>query len=267
MDAAVRERADWPVHQPAAPDAPIPGRHWYSGCDESNPRVRPDGVCEGCGQQACPECGREDCPDHGAAVSPAESGHGLVRLPGSARGEAGQGNLTQCERILEILADGREHSHHDFYGFCVLHSRISELRKRGHQIETRRDGDTYEYRLVSRATSSTDTDASGTDAPAPVEEHGGPIAEVPGSSPGSRFSPDAAADAVPSPAAAAPADNNDELRDAVADDLNRLRANRERALDGTLVNSERRREYLQVSDRLIAQTEQQLSLLTTGETA
>lgn len=55
------DRDDWPVHQPAAPDAPIPGKHWYSGCDPDGPRVRPDGVCEGCGGHACPHCGKEDC--------------------------------------------------------------------------------------------------------------------------------------------------------------------------------------------------------------
>ncbi len=52
-----------PVHQPAAPEAPIPGRHWYSGCDPDRPTVGLDGVCEGCGQKACPECGHEVWPD------------------------------------------------------------------------------------------------------------------------------------------------------------------------------------------------------------
>lgn len=52
---------DWPVHQPAAPEAPIPGRHWYASCNPDQPRVNPDGVCEDCGGRACAECGREDC--------------------------------------------------------------------------------------------------------------------------------------------------------------------------------------------------------------
>jgi len=60
-------REFWPVHRPAAYDAPIPGRHWYAGCDPDGPRVGPDGVCEGCGESACPKCGLEDCPEHGAA--------------------------------------------------------------------------------------------------------------------------------------------------------------------------------------------------------
>lgn len=55
---------DYPTHQPSAPEAPIPGRHWYGGCDPDRPRVGPDGICLGCGEIACPECGREDCPDH-----------------------------------------------------------------------------------------------------------------------------------------------------------------------------------------------------------
>jgi hypothetical protein len=53
-----------PPHQPEAYDAPIPGRHWYAGCDPDLPRVNAAGVCEGCGARACPECGRENCPDH-----------------------------------------------------------------------------------------------------------------------------------------------------------------------------------------------------------
>jgi hypothetical protein len=51
------ERMSWPAHQPIAPEAPIPGRHWYGGCTPDMPRVRPDGTCEECGRKACPECG------------------------------------------------------------------------------------------------------------------------------------------------------------------------------------------------------------------
>lgn len=68
---------------------------------------------------------------------------------------------SQAQRILDVLADGREHSHHEFYGWCVLHSRIAELRRRGHEIEVRRDGDLYLYRLVSSAAATADA------APAP----------------------------------------------------------------------------------------------------
>lgn len=59
------EREDWPVHQPAAPEAPIPGQHWYLGCDDGFARIDPaTGICEGCGGYGCRECGRENCPDH-----------------------------------------------------------------------------------------------------------------------------------------------------------------------------------------------------------
>lgn len=59
------EHDEWPVHMPAAPEAPIPGRHWYAGCDPDRPRVNPvTGRCEGCGELACATCGRENCPDH-----------------------------------------------------------------------------------------------------------------------------------------------------------------------------------------------------------
>lgn len=64
-------RADWPVHQPEAFDAPIPGRQWYSGCDPDRPRVNPaTGRCVGCGGVACPVCGLENCPDHPEARAP-----------------------------------------------------------------------------------------------------------------------------------------------------------------------------------------------------
>lgn len=71
---------DWPVHRPEAYDAPIPGRHWYAGCEPADyseeygyhgpgPRVNPaTGHCEDCGAEACVDCGRENCPDCHAPV-------------------------------------------------------------------------------------------------------------------------------------------------------------------------------------------------------
>ena len=59
---------------------------------------------------------------------------------------------SQSDRILAVLADGREHEMRDIHreaGFCRLNSRISELRKRGHVIECRREGADYIYRLVT----------------------------------------------------------------------------------------------------------------------
>lgn len=61
--SVVSDRDEWPIHQPGpAWEAPIPGIHWYGGCEPGNPRVNPaTGVCEGCGENACPACGREGC--------------------------------------------------------------------------------------------------------------------------------------------------------------------------------------------------------------
>jgi hypothetical protein len=56
--------------------------------------------------------------------------------------------MTQAQRVMAILGDGKAHSHHEFYGFCVLHSRISELRKKGFNIACWRDGDNYVYQLL-----------------------------------------------------------------------------------------------------------------------
>lgn len=61
----VDDREDWPVHRPIAPEAPIPGRHWYGGCNPDRPLVRPDGLCEDCGETACAECGAGFYPDGG----------------------------------------------------------------------------------------------------------------------------------------------------------------------------------------------------------
>jgi hypothetical protein len=74
--ADMSDTTDWPVHQPEAPDAPIPGRHWYSACEPQDYDseigyyghagvVDPStGLCTSCGRSACRECGRENCPDH-----------------------------------------------------------------------------------------------------------------------------------------------------------------------------------------------------------
>lgn len=55
-------------------------------------------------------------------------------------------------RLLAILSDGAWHSHRDLYRIgCIVHSRIAELRARGHRIECERrdvDGDpVWFYRL------------------------------------------------------------------------------------------------------------------------
>lgn len=62
--------------------------------------------------------------------------------------------LTQYDRILEVLADRKQHTAAELYRTgCVLHSRVSVLRKRGYVIElSRADGvgaESFLYRLVA----------------------------------------------------------------------------------------------------------------------
>jgi hypothetical protein len=61
--------------------------------------------------------------------------------------------VSHCDRILAILADREFHEKSEFYGFCVLHSRVAELRKRGYrfEIEKRDGGRTVWYRLLTEA--------------------------------------------------------------------------------------------------------------------
>ena len=57
--------------------------------------------------------------------------------------------MTGCEKVLALLADGRWHDHHALYALNVIaHSRVAELRKRGHVIQHERRGDLYCYRLI-----------------------------------------------------------------------------------------------------------------------
>lgn len=60
--------------------------------------------------------------------------------------------MTHNERVLQLLSDGKPHSHHELYALHVIaHSRVSELRKRGHRIDQWRDGDQYLYQLKDAA--------------------------------------------------------------------------------------------------------------------
>lgn len=90
------------------------------------------------------------------------------------RGSQRAGGRSQCERVLAVLADGGWHDHHEFYGWCVLHSRISDLRAQGHEIEMRREGSLYLYRLAGQRTRDAD-EAVGMDVfGAPLEAAGSP---------------------------------------------------------------------------------------------
>lgn len=68
--------------------------------------------------------------------------------------------MTHCQRILHALRDGEFHTTAALYrevGPCILHSRVSDLRKRGHNVQGRHvPGQTgangYEYRLLPSVT-------------------------------------------------------------------------------------------------------------------
>jgi hypothetical protein len=68
--------------------------------------------------------------------------------------------VSHCGLILEALRDGEWHTTASLYRECgpmILHSRISDLRKKGHNVEGRHvpgetGADGYEYRLCSSVT-------------------------------------------------------------------------------------------------------------------
>jgi len=73
-------------------------------------------------------------------------------LPSAPTGTAGK-SPTDCDRLLAVLSDGREHSHLELYQLgMIVHSRVADLRKRGHVIHTWRErhpnGTRHMYRLV-----------------------------------------------------------------------------------------------------------------------
>lgn len=68
------------------------------------------------------------------------------------RDKAPKAKKSGTERILELLSDGRLHSHTELYKLhCIAHSRVAELRRRGHTINCQRVGDEYLYRLERAA--------------------------------------------------------------------------------------------------------------------
>ena len=57
--------------------------------------------------------------------------------------------MTHNQKVLQLLSDGQPHSHHELYGlFVIAHSRVSDLRKQGHNIRMWRDEGTYWYQLL-----------------------------------------------------------------------------------------------------------------------
>jgi hypothetical protein len=58
--------------------------------------------------------------------------------------------MSQCSQILALLKDGkprRMEEIHQHAGFCRLNSRVSELRRRGHDITCDKTGGVYTYQL------------------------------------------------------------------------------------------------------------------------
>jgi hypothetical protein len=61
--------------------------------------------------------------------------------------------VTHVERVYELLSDGKPHSHHEGYALgVILHSRISDLRRRGIPIRHWRENGTSYYQLGSELT-------------------------------------------------------------------------------------------------------------------
>lgn len=68
--------------------------------------------------------------------------------------------MSHCQRILDALRDGQWHTTASLYrelGGMILHSRISDLRAKGHNVEGRHvpghsGAEGYEYRLAPSVT-------------------------------------------------------------------------------------------------------------------
>lgn len=59
--------------------------------------------------------------------------------------------MTHKQAVLRLLSDRKPHSHHELYGLgCVAHSRISDLRRDGYQIDQWREDGQYLYQLKGR---------------------------------------------------------------------------------------------------------------------
>jgi hypothetical protein len=85
--------------------------------------------------------------------------------------------MTGKQRILQVLENGRPHSHRELYRLGVMvHSRVADLRKDGHNIECRWEDNQYWYRLLESATVdglSPVADSSGRPAGSAVSPLGG----------------------------------------------------------------------------------------------
>jgi hypothetical protein len=73
--------------------------------------------------------------------------------------------VTHKERVLQLLSDGKPHTHLEGYALGVmLHSRAADLRRDGYDIRCWREGDHYLYKLVADDPPATENSPeSGTD--------------------------------------------------------------------------------------------------------
>jgi len=61
--------------------------------------------------------------------------------------------MTHNERVLDLLSDGEPHSHLELYDLRVIaHSRVADLRKRGHTIECWAEDGLHWYQLLGEQT-------------------------------------------------------------------------------------------------------------------
>lgn len=96
--------------------------------------------------------------------------------------------MTGCERVLARLERGPATAA-ELYAetYCVVHSRIAELRKRGHRIETFRIPDktgaaSYGYRLTTCTEGPSVTTLTDVTMTPPVPDHAGDAASLEASS-------------------------------------------------------------------------------------
>jgi hypothetical protein len=58
-------------------------------------------------------------------------------------------SVTHCQRVLDLLSDGKPHSHLEVYDLRVVaHSRVAALRAAGHLIDCWKADGVYWYRLL-----------------------------------------------------------------------------------------------------------------------
>jgi hypothetical protein len=91
------------------------------------------------------------------------------------------GQVTHVERVYELLSDGKPHSHHEGYALgVILHSRISDLRRRGIQIRHWRENGTSYYQLGSELTEREpfSRELNGASRQIPTDRHDAPSRSV-----------------------------------------------------------------------------------------